>query len=54
MCGLIWPNLEFLRDFIAVLITCMNEEDPIKMTLEIKNGARVVTTLHINFTDAPW
>ena len=30
---------------MVVLVTCKNEEDP------IKNGARVVTTLFINFKD---
>ena len=32
---------------MVVLITCKNEEDPIK-----NEGARVFTTLHINFSDA--
>ena len=30
-----------------VLVTCQNEEDPIK-----NRGARVLTTLYINFSDA--
>ena len=30
-----------------VLVTCKNEEDPIKNV-----GARVLTTLYINFSDA--
>ena len=30
-----------------VLVTCQNEEDPIK-----NRGARVFTTLYINFSDA--
>ena len=29
--GKIWPNSEFVRDFINVLITCNNQEDPIKI-----------------------
>ena len=33
---------------MAVLFTCKNEEDPIKM----KVLSRVVTTLYINFSDA--
>ena len=33
---------------MVVLVTCKNEEDPIK-----NEGARVVTTLIINFSDAP-
>ena len=32
---------------MVVLITCKNEEDPIK-----NEGARVFTTLYINFSDA--
>ena len=34
---------------MVVLVTCKNEEDPIK-----KRGARVFTTLYINFSDAQW
>ena len=32
---------------MVVLVTCKNEEDPIK-----NEGARVLTTLYINFSDA--
>ena len=32
---------------MGLLVACMNEEDPIK-----NEGARVVTTLFINFSDA--
>ena len=32
---------------MVVLLTCKNEEDPIK-----NRGARVFTTLYINFSDA--
>ena len=32
---------------MVVHLTCKNEEDPIK-----NNGARVFTTLYINFSDA--
>ena len=32
---------------MVVLLTCKKEEDPIK-----NRGARVVTTLYINFSDA--
>ena len=39
--GRIWPN------FIDVLLTCKYEEDPIK-----NRGARVFTTLNIDFSDA--
>ena len=34
------------QDFIVVLVTCKNEEDPIK-----NEGARVFTTLYSNFSD---
>ena len=34
------------QDFIVVLVTCKNEEDPIK-----NEGARVFTTLYIDFSD---
>ena len=35
----IWPNFELVRDFIVVHVTCIV-------------GARVFTTLYINFSDA--
>ena len=41
------PNFEPIRDIIAFLVACKNEEDPIK-----NEGARVVTTLFINFSEA--
>ena len=44
---MIWPNFEVVRDFIVVLVTCKNEEDPIK-----NEGVRVFTTLYINFSEA--
>ena len=34
-------------DFIVVLVTCKNEEDPIK-----NKGPRLFTTLYSNFSDA--
>ena len=40
-------NFELVQDFMVVLVTCKNEEDPIK-----NEGARVFTTLYINFSDA--
>ena len=43
----IWPNFEFVRDVMHVLITCKYEEVPIK-----NEGARVDTTLYSNFSDA--
>ena len=36
-----------VRDFMVVLLTCKNEEDPIK-----NRGTRVFTTLNIHFSDA--
>ena len=45
--GLIWPNYEPIQDFIGVLVACKNEEDLIE-----NEGARVVTTLFIDFSDA--
>ena len=48
--GQIWPNFELFElvpDVMDVLITCKYEEDPIK-----NRGARVVTTLYVNFSDA--
>ena len=37
--GLIWLNIELVRDIMDVLVTCKYEEDPIK-----NEGARVLTT----------
>ena len=37
--GPIWPNFELVRDVMDVLVTCKDEEDPIK-----NEGARVDTT----------
>ena len=45
MKGRIWPKIELIRDIIVVLVTCKNEEDPIK-----NEGARVATTLNIEFS----
>ena len=39
--------LNSIRDFMVVLVTCKNEEDPIK-----NEGVKVVTTLSIYFQDA--
>ena len=38
--------VKLIQDFIVVLVTCKNEEDPIK-----NEGARVFTTLYIDFSD---
>ena len=45
--GRIWSNFKLVHDFLIVIVTCKTEEDPIK-----NEGARVFTTLHINFSDA--
>ena len=48
--GRIWSNFELVQDVMVVLVTCKNEEDPIKI-----EGARVFTTLYmyiIFFSDA--
>ena len=43
----ILPNFELIQYFIAVLVTCKNEDNPIK-----NDGARVLTILYIGFSDA--
>ena len=48
VCGRIMPNFELVRDITVVLLTCMNEEDPMK-----GEGARVLTSLQFYFSDAP-
>ena len=40
----IFLNFELVRDIIVVLLTCMNEEDPIK-----NEGARVLTRFIYDF-----
>ena len=45
--GPIWPNFELVQDVMDVLVTCKYLQDPIK-----NEGARVVTTLYSNFSDA--
>ena len=47
MCDEILTKLKLIQALIVVLIVCKNEEDPFK-----NEGARVVTTLFINFSDA--
>ena len=44
--GQILLNFEPIRDIMGFLVTCKNEEDSIK-----NEGARLVTTLFINFSD---
>ena len=44
--GRIWLKFELVQDIMVVLLTCKNKDT-------IKNeGARVITTLYINFSDA--
>ena len=45
--GGILPKFDFIQAFIVVLVTCKNEEDPIK-----NEGARVLTSLLFDFSDA--
>ena len=45
--GWIRPNYKLIRDYIVVLVTCKNEEDPIKIEV-----ARVLTSLLFDFSDA--
>ena len=47
ICGRIGPNFALIQGLMAVLVTCKNEEDPIK-----NEGARVLYTLYIDFSDA--
>ena len=47
-----WPKIKLIQPFMNVLVTCKNEEDPIK-----NEGARVVTTdlplkVYADFYDA--
>ena len=42
----IWPCFELIRDVMDILVSCKNEEDPIK-----NEGARMFTTSYINFSD---
>ena len=44
--GGILPKFELIQAFIIVLLTCKNEEDPIK-----NEGARVLTSLLFDFSD---
>ena len=43
----VWLKFELVRDVMVVLLTCKNKEDRIN-----NKGARVFTTLHIDFLDA--
>ena len=45
--GWIRRNFKLIPDYIVVLVTCKNEEDPIK-----NEGARVLTSLLFDFSDS--
>ena len=45
--GPILQNFEPIQDFIAVLVTCKDEDVPIK-----NEGARILTTIYVDFSDA--
>ena len=45
--GWLRPNLKLIRDYIVVLVTCKNEENP-----SIIEGARVLTSLLFDFSGA--
>ena len=45
--GGILPKFKLIQAFIVVLVTCKNEEDPIK-----NEGAKVLTSLLFNFSEA--
>ena len=44
--GRIWPKFELIRDIVVILVTCKNEEDPLK-----NKDARVATTQNIVFSN---
>ena len=44
--GQIWPKFELIRDIVVILVTCKNEEDPLKNI-----DARVATTQNIDFSN---
>ena len=41
------PSFDYPQHIMGLLVACKNEENPMK-----NEGARVVTTLFINFSDA--
>ena len=44
--GQIWPKFELIRDIVVTLVTCRNEEDPLK-----NKDARVATTQNMDFSN---
>ena len=47
--GGILPKFKLIQALIVVLVTCKNEEDPIK-----NEGTRVLTSLLFDFSDTQW
>ena len=45
--GRIWPKFELIRDVVVILVTCKNEEDPLK-----NKDARVATTQNFKHSTA--
>ena len=46
--GRIWSKFELIRDIVVILVTCKNEEDPLK-----NKDARVTSTQNIDFSNTP-
>ena len=44
--GKIWPKFKLIRDIVLILVTCKNEEDPLK-----NKDARVATAQNIDFSN---
>ena len=44
--GRIWPKFVLIRDIVVILVTCKNEDNPLK-----NKGARVTTTQNIDFSN---
>ena len=44
--GRIWLKFELIRDIVVILVTCKNEEDPLK-----NKDARVATTQNMDFSN---
>ena len=42
----IWLKFKLIQAFMVILVTCKNEEDPIK-----NEGTRVLTRLYVDFSD---
>ena len=44
--GQIWQKFELIQDIVVILVTCKNEEDPLK-----NKDARAATTQNIDFSN---